>query len=86
MAAELHLSAACYWQTAPAPPGSSAMTEFLEVVSSDQLRCRLDSFRRLSSELISIDDAIGRFDISPKISSPRKICPNIPGPLWTGTL
>ena len=37
------------------------MTEFLEVVSSDELRCRLDSFPRLSSELISIDDAIGRY-------------------------
>jgi molybdopterin molybdotransferase len=37
------------------------MTEFLEVVSSDELRQRLDGFRRLPSELISIDDAIGRY-------------------------
>ena len=37
------------------------MTEFLEVVSSDELRRRLDSFPRMSSELISIDDAIGRY-------------------------
>ena len=37
------------------------MTEFLEVVSSDELRYRLDSFPRLSAELISIDDAIGRY-------------------------
>ena len=36
------------------------MTEFLEVVSSDELRCRLKGFPRVSSELISIDDAIGR--------------------------
>ena len=37
------------------------MTEFLEVVSSDELRCRLHGFPRMSSELISIDEAIGRY-------------------------
>ena len=36
------------------------MTEFLEVVTSDELRRRLDGFPRTSAELISIDDAIGR--------------------------
>src|SRR5271165_3672172 len=37
------------------------MTEFLEVVSSDELRCRMASFARVSWERISIDDAIGRY-------------------------
>jgi len=37
------------------------MTEFLEVVSSDELRRRLHGFPRMSSELISIDEAIDRY-------------------------
>jgi len=48
------------------------MTEFLEVVSSDELRQRLDRFRRLSSESISIDDAIGRY-LAEDVLSPEDL-------------
>jgi molybdopterin molybdotransferase len=48
------------------------MTEFLEVVSSDELRRRLDGFCRMSSESISIDDAIGRY-LAEDVHSPEDL-------------
>ena len=48
------------------------MTEFLEVVTSDELRCRLDGFPRTWPELISIDDAIGRY-LAEDVLSPEDL-------------
>jgi len=48
------------------------MIEFLEVVSSDELRCRLKGFPRISSELTSIDDAIGRY-LAEDVLSPEDL-------------
>ena len=48
------------------------MTEFLEVVSSDELRRRLDGFCRMSAESISIDDAIGRY-LAEDVLSPEDL-------------
>ena len=48
------------------------MTEFLEVVSSDELRRRLDGFCRMPSESISIDDAIGRY-LAEDVRSPEDL-------------
>ena len=48
------------------------MTEFLEVVTSDELRCRLDGFPRTRLELISIDDAIGRY-LAEDVLSPEDL-------------
>ena len=48
------------------------MTEFLEVVSSDELRRRLDGFQRTSSKLISIDEAVGRY-LAEDVLSPEDL-------------
>ena len=48
------------------------MTEFLEVVSSNELRQRLEGFRRLPSESISIDDAVGRY-LAEDVLSPEDL-------------
>ena len=48
------------------------MTEFLEVVSSDELRRRLDGFCRMPAESISIDDAIGRY-LAEDVRSPEDL-------------
>ena len=48
------------------------MTEFLEVVSSDELRRRLDGFCRMPAESISIDDAIGRY-LAEDVLSPEDL-------------
>jgi molybdopterin molybdotransferase len=48
------------------------MTEFLEVVSSDELRRRLDGFCRMPVESISIDDAIGRY-LAADVRSPEDL-------------
>jgi len=48
------------------------MTEFLEVVSSDELRCRMASFARVSWERISIDEAVGRY-LAEDVLSPEDL-------------
>jgi len=48
------------------------MTEFLEVVSSNELRRRLDGFCRMSSEVIWIDDAVGRY-LAEDVLSPEDL-------------
>jgi len=48
------------------------MTEFLEVISSDELRRRLEGFCRMSPESISIDDAIGRY-LAEDVVSPEDL-------------
>ena len=73
MAAELHYTGRMLQPNrGRARPGSAAMTEFLEVVSSDELRRRLDGFSRMSAESISIDDAIGRY-LAEDVRSPEDL-------------
>src|SRR5271165_6406337 len=48
------------------------MTEFLEVVTSDELRRRLVGFARMPAETISIDDAIGRY-LAKDVLSPEDL-------------
>jgi molybdopterin molybdotransferase len=49
-----------------------AMTEFLEIVTSDELRRRLGTFARVSSERISLDNAIGRY-LAEDVLSPEDL-------------
>ena len=64
-------------------PQSATMTEFLEVVTSDEARQRLGRFPQMCSERIPIDDALGRY-LAEESCLPR-ICLNILVPPWTAT-
>ena len=52
--------------------GSVALTEFLQVVSSDELRSRLGGFPQTGPEQIPIDDAIGRY-LAEDVLSPEDL-------------